>query len=274
MQLLQHLTPAETCLLTKTSSTKLKELMKLTFFDLLLKQVITSKQEKKVSGRKRYVRTVNYLIKGKNFDTYQPLPHEKVFMDAFSENPDLKVLLKHLVKMAYENTKGPYKYIYQGIRETPYIKGFFKSGFFNNVFARVRLNDEGLNVQTDLLKALDELDNTLPDLIQNDKEKALKALLAIKGNIFLLNRIDFKDMKGFDSTIENVISQAERYSSGSDAAFGDDFLDLWWVFDSYDSFDSSFESHYDDASDSGCWGDSGCSSCSGCGGCGGCGGCS
>ena len=82
MKILSKITPAETMLIKDSSSVELKNLMKYTFMDLLLKKVIEIKEvNKKSHPRDKYIRTYTYVVSGKNFSKYKPKKHELIYLN-------------------------------------------------------------------------------------------------------------------------------------------------------------------------------------------------
>ena len=71
------------------------------------------------------------------------------------------------------------------------------------------------------------IDDNIDFLLNNDKEQALKLLLAIGGNIFLLNNLDFKLLRNFDKTLLPQFKNkgSEYFDVGSDAWFYLEFFD-------------------------------------------------
>jgi len=283
MKLLSTLIPAETMLILDSSCT-LKDMMKFTFMDLLLKRVIEIKVEKnRVVQRDKYAKKVEviksytYVLKGKNFDKYKPKRHELVFLRPFQKDSSIKILFKHFVKMAYENTGGK-GFFKSDVLSSKNLDAYIKVSFLQQIFGGMSLTPKGIQAKDEIRKYLTSIDENIEKLLNEDKKKALEILMALGGNIYLLKNLDFAQLKKIDKQLLKAQKSkyTEHYDAGGDWWFYLDFYDDSHAFDSYfDDFDStivSFETDYDAA---GCFsGNSGCSSCSGCGGCGGCGGCS
>lgn len=260
MELLSKLTPAETHLILENSYADLKDLMKYTFMDLLLKRAIKTTQVKKQSHRNDRVRVYNYVIAGKNLPKYKPLPHEMIYLSPYYKSESIKILFRHLVTMGFQNSGGEKKFIRKYLMTTPNLQGHFENGYFNSLFGSVKLTDKGLDAQQRIKTTIAQLEKELPDIINTDKKKALEILLTVKGNIFLLKNLDFELLKQIDvQLMEEFQRQNRDYDTG---CYG---CGCWHT---YDTFGDSFDSSYDSAESGG--GDSGCSSCSGCDGCGGC----
>ena len=83
MKYLSQLTPAETLIILKDKDTRLKEVLKVTLMDLLLKQVLKIEEVYKQTGRTDEQRLYEYIETGKNVRFYNALPHENVFLNIF-----------------------------------------------------------------------------------------------------------------------------------------------------------------------------------------------
>ncbi|GAB1855335.1 hypothetical protein MHTCC0001_01680 [Flavobacteriaceae bacterium MHTCC 0001] len=273
MKLLSKTTPAETLLIKDCNSAKLKDLMKLTFMDLLLKKVIKIIEvDKKAHSRDKYIRTYTYLIAGKNFKIYKPKKHELIYLSPFEKNESIQILLKHFIKMAYDFSNGSWSYK-KSIRGSKEINLYFKDSFLSNLFRQVQLTNNGDNVKNQISNYLNDIDKEIVHLLHNDKEKALELLLNIGGNIFLLKNLDFQLLKEIDKNLINQKRTGNTFVDDSDSDIGVwsymDFFEDDFEFDScFDSFDSAMDSFDSEFDASGCSSyDSGCSSCGGCGGC-------
>lgn len=261
MKILSKITPAETMLVKNSDSVKLKDLMKFTFMDLLLKRVIEIKEvNKRAHPRDKYIRTYTYVISGKNFSQYKPKNHELIFLSPYFKSKSIQILFKNFIKMVYDSSNGNWNYT-KSVRSNKGIDLNFKQTFFTNLFRLNVLTAKGIEVQKKIVAYLNMIDN----MLLNDNKKGLELLLNIGGNIFLLENLDFQLLKKIDK--ELIIRQKnlykDTYDSDSDWELYFDFFEDEYRFDSYfESFDDtldSFGSEFDA---------SGCSSCdSGCGGC-------
>lgn len=265
MKNLSKLSPAESVLVLQDKNSTIKELLKVTFMDLLLKQVVRTFDVQRQTSRSDNVRTYKYVEAGKNFNTYKPLPHENAFLAPFQKSNSVQILFRHIVKMSYQNSKseGEYRNI---ILSSPNLLTSFSKNVLQSLFGGFSVTSDGLELRKKLQGEIEALEKTLPDYISSNQQKALDILKEIKGNIFLLSNIQFDLLNQID---RELISEMNRYN-GDD---GGGCSGSWGGFEDYsDTFDSSCSGH------SGCGGGSGCSSCgsgcsSGCSGCGsGCGG--
>lgn len=255
MEHLSQLTPAETLIILKDKDTRLKEVLKVTLMDLLLKQVLKIEEVYKHTGGTNEQRLYEYVETGKNFRFYNPLPHENVFLEIFQKNEDYRFLFRHVVKVGYENAKS-YNYFHKLTRKSHNISDCFKENFISDLIGFSFKTSKHELLRRELQKEINQLEIQLPKITQNDREKALEILKEIKGNIFLLSTIEFDLLKQIDQTISTEMNRQSDNSFGCSGC-------SWSYFESYsESFDSS-------CSGDGGSSDGGCSGCSGCGGCGG-----
>jgi hypothetical protein len=271
MKILSKITPAETILITDINSLELKDLMKYTFMDLLLKKVIEIKEvRRKVNPRDQQIRTYSYVVSGKNFNKYKPKNHELIYLNPFLKNISMQILFKHFVKMAYDSINSDWSYI-KLIRSNQEINQFFKQTFWSDLFRINKLTERGISLKNEISNYLNEIDRDIDKLLYDDTAKGLALLLSLGGNIFLLKNLDFQLLKKIDKELINQqrLLHKDSYDSNSDWWFYLDFFEDDYMFDSYfESFDhtlDSFDTEFDASSCSSC--DSGCSSCGGCGGC-------
>jgi hypothetical protein len=259
MKSLSDLTPAETLLLTEGKRVPLKDLLKVTLMDLLLKQILKTVEVPNGSNEATSVSNT-YVVSGNNFSFSKSLSHERVFLSPFLKDKQVEILFSNLVKISYQKA-GPEKAYNKLIRDSAGLTGCFTSGL-SKLFNPFELNDYGRKIATELRGQLNQLSDTLPQLMENNPDKALEVLKHIKGNVFLVKGIDFKRM----SEIENaVMSEIYSVQSSSNSTFADPMT--WLALDmSSRNFDSNYSSLSSVDADwqSGCSaGDSGCSGCGG-----------
>jgi hypothetical protein len=271
MKILSKITPAETMLIKDCTSVQLKDLMKYTFMDLVLKKVIEIKKiSKKSHPRDTSIKTYTYVVSGKNFSKYKPKNHELIYVSPFIKSPSIQILFENFVKMAYDNSNGSWSYK-KSIRSNIEINQYFKQHFLLNLFRVNKLTGNGTKIKKEIIGYLNDIDKSIDHLLHNDKKKGLELLLSIGGNMFLLKNLDFKLLKTIDKELLNQqkVLYNDIYDTDSDWWLYIDFFEDNYMFDSYfDSFDDaldSFDSEFDTSGYSS--DDSGCSSCGGCGGC-------
>lgn len=253
MKLLSKFRPAETLLILEGKNVSLKELLKTTFMDLLLKQVIEiTTVSKQSSSSQNKVRYYKYIVKGEGFLKFRPLIHEHVFISPYLKSSSIKILLQHLIRMGFQNSKSESAFI-SSLLQSPNLNSYFTRSFLQTIFGGFSITQEGLELQHKIKIEIAQLEKELPEIIHSEKERASHILKTIGGNILLLKNIDFALLKEIDSDILAEMNRTRTSDSVGSGCFG------------CSSWDSG-------CSSSGC-SSSGCSS-SGCSGCGGCGGCS
>lgn len=257
--------PAQTLMLTN-SDCSLKELLKVTFMDLLFKRVLQNVSVTSQPHPLTSAYTSNYISQGINFNNYFSKSYEQVFTDPFIGREDLEILFRHLVKMGYQNSRGEAKYKRLIIQELESI-GLAERMWWNNIFGGCELTAKGEEIKRKLKEELKSLEEVLPGLLKENPQQAMAVLEAVKGNVFLISGFDFELLRKFD---QEVNRQAVSLSHGIDTS--DTAASCWiWYWHLFEECSNSFDNSC--GGDTGCGGggDSGCSGggCSGCGGCGG-----
>lgn len=284
MILLNH-TPAEVILLRDGTKAPLHALLKYTFVDLLVKQVLELRTVIEQPSEHDPERTLKYACEGKNFPTYTPQAHEHIFLEVFEKSPGIQIILKGMVKIARDNAVTAQRYR-KVVMRCPRLADFFEITFMHMFVGGFRHTLDGHAQRAVLANEIQDLEATLPDILKTDKQKAVEILRALGGNIFLLSGIELALLKELDTAFEQAAP-----------VLYDDHPDMTTTTDmTYYHFDDGGHSHHhghashdnDTTSDWGCSGGSGCSSdsntsgdsscssdsgcSSGCGGCGGGGG--
>jgi hypothetical protein len=144
MNLLSKLKPAETLLLLDGSKSDFKNLMKFTFMDLVLKQVLVVKESVRTikSGRGYKEQRIKYVVIGKNFKNYKPSAFERIYLTTFDKSPELKAVLTKLIKVAYDSIHLERKYRRTILNSIP-IKQCFKISLLNQLMGSFSLTSEG-----------------------------------------------------------------------------------------------------------------------------------
>lgn len=248
---LAKFTPAELLFLLKKEKRRyLKELLKVTFLDLLLKKILViTEVEKEI---KETTQVYRYVEDGTKFYGYRPLDHECIFLDTFRKNNDIRVLFQSMVKIGYQNTKSPHHYKSVIIEHLKY-NGYVKQNMLQQALGLYSLTDEGLDIQHKVQTEISQLEKQLPSLIKATDEKAMEILKVINGNVFLIDTV------GVD--LLEHINKAFLATTKEDKQDGDYGFGCSHFYGFTDSFDNSWGN-----SGGGCSGDGGCSGCGGCGG--------
>ena len=186
---LSELKPAGTKLILEPKA-DLIELIKLTLFDLTLKQVLIIKKELKRShSRDPYLREYTIVETGKNFMKYQPNKFEEYFTNRIDEESYFQ--LKTYLRAIYKEIPSEYKYkkeIINGLK----INNLFNNNLILRVFSTLKTNPKGETLKSDITEYLNEVDQNIGDLIENEPEKAFELILFLQGNIFLLKNLKFE----------------------------------------------------------------------------------
>ena len=239
MKNLQHFTPAEAFLILYPTKSSKGDLLKATFFDLLMKGLLRTHLETKQVRRER-PRTLKYFIADSSLPTYKFLPHEGVYLSPYLKNNRLKVMMNSLVKIGMENSNSEHWYKWNALIEQPRMSPFFKTSPILKFFRLTRLNEEGTAMQKNLLKEIADVERELAELKDTNKLQAANLVSKIGGCVILLENFESDILNEIDANVKAEYDAMTRVQDASSCS------------SSWDSFDS------------------GCSSCSGCGGCGGC----
>ena len=192
MELLSRITPAETLMLLKPTDSRMRDLMKFTVMDLILRQVLFVEhlQRKTVQGN----RMIGYLyvFAGRNFRREKPTLHEMVFLYPYYKRPRAKIIFHHLLQMAYSHAKNEEHFKRKYLLDSAPLRELIHIGFWQQVFGSFSLSEEGKKKRDEVILYFNRLDSELPDHI-NQKDDMAKALIRqIKGNVLLLNSIRFE----------------------------------------------------------------------------------
>lgn len=250
-----------------------RDLMKLTLKELVLKRVLRiEQQELEEEG------IVDVQVgRGTAFTSYQPQPHEMVFLASFKDD-DLLIELSLMQKGVLEWIKSPAKFRLQIIQQLC-DEGLLGQNFFQKIFQLCSLTEAGKPVQQQITESL-ELLGHYRQQEQPDGEQ-LRALITKMGSVVLLS--EHVDPEWVQSIFKQEHSSWAGSTVGAEAdvfmllllwnvSFDDSFGagdGGWGEFDG-GGFDSGWGS--DGGSDGGGCSADGGGGCSGCGGCGGCGG--
>ncbi|MFL5728761.1 MAG: hypothetical protein ACJ75J_04665, partial [Cytophagaceae bacterium] len=213
MRELSKLYPAQTLLLTEGKKASLKDLLKFTFMDLLLKQVL--KTEKRTYRASKYDKEqiVKYVLAGNNFSAYKPAAHELAFLEPFKKSRTISIMFRHIVKMGYQNARK--ENLYQLVIGNTYpTQEYFSRNFFHYIFGGFSLTSRGRELKVKVEKELEELDDTLPLMMVRNKEKAMEILKEIKGNVFLLKNVSLSLLGEIDKELMEEMNPRNTGNGG------------------------------------------------------------
>jgi hypothetical protein len=253
---INRITPAEVHLLRKAGSTSLKDLLKLTFIDLLLKQILSTNLEIYIHPVSKEGNTYSYVSRGEKYKNVTK-DHEMVLSVFFARYPELQVLMANFVKMTFVRSKGLAHYQFL-VRKSKDLEGCFKKTLINRLFGTLSLTKKG----KDYLKAIDDEIKQIDETLKNtDPEKRQHILAQINGNVCFMSHMYFTELTTIDIDLFSTHKENLNFdytSTGGGCGGG-----------SWESFGGNVD--WSSSDSSGCSsGDGGCGS--GCGG--GCGGCS
>ncbi len=272
MNLLNIYSPAETLVVTQGDKATLRDLVKNTFLDLMLKKVIRTTDITRQPHPNDPEVSYKYVVAGSNLFTYQALPHERIFLLPFLTESSVPILFRNYVKLMFEKAQSGYAYRHRVIK-SPNLADQYTQGFWQKLVGGYSQTAQGAAAKTKLLTELNLLESAFPEWIETNPTKALEIWRQIKGNVFLLATVDFALLQQIDKDILKELNTTPMADDGdwSSSISVSGCSSSWDSFgDCSDSFNSSCGSDSGCSSDGG-GGDSGCSSgCSGCGG--GCGG--
>lgn len=210
MELLSKLTPAETFMLLKPTDSRLSDLMKFTFMDLLARQVLQMPNFDKKPVQGEATLGFAYVIIGRNFKREVPKLHEMIFLFPFYKKQNAKVRFRHLMQMAFSRAKNEEKFKLKFILDSPDMKPLITIGFWQKLFGSFALTEEGKKRQAEIVRYFNQLDKDLPLLMKNNKEEADKYLNEIKGNVILLNAFKFELLHVIGKEITELEKQLEE----------------------------------------------------------------
>lgn len=265
MKHLSRLTPAETLIILNGEKAPISELLKYTFMDLLLKQVLLIREVERQANIRDPIRVYKYVVAGANFRNYRMSKHEFALLSVFDKNPDANILFRNLVKIAYQNAKNERQYYSQLITNSN-LKELVSTSLVQKMFGGFSYSEKGLQIKKEVQNEILLIEKNISDYIITDKSRGLELLKVIGGNIFLLKGLEFSIARELD---KELFEEMSKRNSANGCGSG-----CWTDFGHYsESFESSCSSDTGGGGASGCSGGSGCSGDSGCSGCSGCGGC-
>lgn len=265
--------PAELLLLlAKYHSPNLRQLLRVTFLDLLRQQVLAIHSELSQFHSLDPVTQQQYVVSGPALRTHTALPHELPLLSAFRADEQLRVPFKQYVRMVFEQARTASQY-YKLLEANTRTGQLFSRHWFWRLTNSRYLTPEGKQMQAAIEAELVRLDKDLKARTARSSTDAHQLMPLLGGALFLLPSYTSE----VGSQLERELRQIPEpnHDAGIDFDGGDAGGTSWHAHGS--TFDSHCPSHggSDDSSgcggdsssgDSGCGGDSGCSGCGGCGG--------
>jgi len=193
---LSELKPAGTKLILEPK-TELVELLKLTLFDLTLKQVLVIKKSlKKSHPRDPHLREYVIVETGKNYSKYKPSKFEEYFTERIDE--DSYFQLKAYLRAIFKEIPSEYKHKKEIVYDLK-INNLFNNNLVSQIFSFLKTNSKGNALKKDITEYLNQVDENICDVIENEPEKALELILFLQGNIFLLKNLKFELLENLKS---------------------------------------------------------------------------
>jgi|GEM_PF-4086382 len=265
--------PAELLLLLhKRHTPGLRQLLRVTFLDLLRQQVLVVVEEQAEPRHpKDPVRWQQYVTGGPALPKHVELPHEKPLLSAFRADGQLRISFSLYVRMLFEKVRSASNY-YQLIEANDRTtRLFFKLWFLRVVGVRL-LTKEGEHLRNNMQAELDRLNSDLLTRMDRNQAEAHQFASQLGAAVFLLPAFTSDAARQLEHELQRVPEATYTNSDGGGDSDGDSSL-----FGHGDTFDSHSASHGHDSDSSGdssggdadggdSGGDSGCSGCGGCGG--------
>ena len=189
-RLLENIKPSATKLLLDGAGIDVLDVIKFTFFDLIIKQVLSVKKELRRSHpRDPNLREYSIVETGVKFSGYEADPFESYFVRIIDEN-SFYHLLGYLKKVYNDlpSNYSCYRYVIKGSK----VQQKFHHNLITMIFRWTFLNRRGKRFRKVVRAYLKEIDDTILELLDNEPEKALQLIRSLKGNIFLLKTIKFE----------------------------------------------------------------------------------
>jgi hypothetical protein len=273
--LLSQLRPAETLLLVHGRSVMLKDFLKVTLMDLLLKQVLTTLEVTRPGSSTEPAQPLTYVTVGKNFKGYSGEEFEEIFLSPFYKSPDGQVLFQNLIRIGHEHARNARHFMIMLLKSKS-IRHYFSRGLMERVYGGFSMSQQGAQVSERLKHEVAEMENKLPFLLEHDPDRAMQVMKTIGGNIFVLKNIPIPRMKDIETYVSEELETrppAETRPTGTEIPGFEAWIFLTEISTHYDHTWDHHHSHGDGNlgsdsdwggdGDSGCGGDSGCSGCGG-----------
>jgi|GEM_PF-846446 len=275
MNILATLTPAETSFILDGQNARVRELMKVTLMDLLLKKVLKVTSVASQAPKDNTEKTPLYFGRGDAFFTYSAKPHEEIYLSHFRKPNTSPVLYKHLLKLTLPHVNQKWKYQNLVLRSVT-LHQCFSQSMMQLLFGGYRRTRQGDALHRNVCSEMNLVQQQLPDLLHSNPAQAMEIIRVIGGNVFLVPGFEVDLMR----RIEQAMAEADSIPAPEPVGGWGDVLTT----STYSDFDTTYHNtvgsaHPDsgggsDGGSSGCGGDggghSGCGGDSGCGGGSGC----
>jgi thiaminase len=255
--------PAELLLLLhKRHKPSLRQLLRVTFLDLLRQQVLVISREPVQPHPSDPISWQEYVMAGTTLASYAARPHEKLLFDTFRFEDQLRIPFRHYVRMILQkaNSAADYNKLIEANERTGQL---FSQHWLLHLLSARRLTPSGEQFKATTEAELLRLDKEFVAKAAQDPADAHLFMQQLAGAMFLLPSFTSEVGRQLERELQRI--PETTYSTYGDFGGGSDSSTCW------NTHGDSFDSHCGDDGNSG-GGDSGCGSDGGCSGCGGCGG--
>jgi len=257
--------PAELLLvLHQRHSPNLRQLLRLTFLDLLRQQVLAVSHDPSQPNPRDPVTWQQYIISGLALHAHQVLAHERLLISAFQVDDQLRVPFKQYVRMIFEKASTASEY-YKLIQTNTRTGQLFLQHWFRQLIGYRSLTPIGKQLRAATEAELVRLDKELATRTASSTTNTHQFTQQLGGALFLLPSFSSEMVRQLEQELHQI--PESTYSIDGDFGSSDDGGTSWHAHG--DTFDGHCSSHDSSdgsgsGSDSGCGGDSGCSGCGGC----------
>jgi hypothetical protein len=261
--------PAELLLLlAKYHNPNLRQLLRVTFLDLLRQQVLAIRNEPSQPHPRDPVTWQQYIVSGPALRTHAALPHEKLLINSFRAEDQLRIPFKQYVRMVFEQARTAREY-YKLIEANTRTGQLFSQHWFWSLINTRYLTQEGQQLQAAVEAELVRLDKEVKGQTAHNPANSPQLMPLLGGALFLLPSYTSETSSQLERELHQI--QEPHYDTSTDFGGTIDSGTSWHAHGStFDSYCPSSDAHGSgcgsDGNDSGCGGDSGCSGCGGCGG--------
>ncbi|MFN3342420.1 MAG: hypothetical protein ACK40M_06970, partial [Flavobacteriales bacterium] len=153
--LLTYLTPAEVLVLQNYKEAKKEELLKYTFLDLVIRDVLKIEKVEQESGKLKG-KVLDYVSVGKRHYGFLPHKHEEYFIKPFKKNPNAKILMINYIRICLRNA--PFeKALRREIMKSRELFSLYTITRFLFLFSSVRPTPSAITIQKHLKEEFDYL---------------------------------------------------------------------------------------------------------------------
>jgi len=283
-----HLSPAEISLLIQERHAVQKELVKITFFDLLIRKVIALESPPEDAE-------ALLVAAGEKWGIGPHKEHEQVLLQPLDALEGSPISVHDFFKAGIKQVRRKGNYLFHFVGKNPEVAQYLRNSFWDQLFWRIRFNEAG-QVRSEQLKAqIEALDAQFTKAYQKRSQEMYAMVSQLGGYLLLLPSFEPGMLQHIDRKLMEAYllkKQDKRENDGAEEADFDHAALMYWQTDSmidvmgifmlmdfgeidrmsgddfFDALDSAIDGGIDAGGDGGGDGGDG-GGCSGCGGCGG-----